>query len=102
MPTKGCLVILLHYYYNTASEEIKKYDYKCLVIDPSGRGKDETGYGVLYLINGYIYLMDVGGLLGGYSEPVLNKLANIAKMYGVQEVIIEANFGRLNCRNKTR
>lgn len=81
------------YYYNTASEEIKKYDYKCLVIDPSGRGKDESGYGVLYLINGYIYLMDVGGMLGGYSEPVLNKLANIAKSYNVQEVIIEANFG---------
>lgn len=81
------------YYYNTASSEINKYAYKCLVIDPSGRGKDETGYAVLYVLNGYIYLMKVGGLLGGYSDVVLNKLASIAKQYKVNEVVIEANFG---------
>ena len=81
------------YYYNTASEEIQKYAYKCLTIDPSGRGKDETGYCVLYVLNGYIYLMKVGGLLGGYSDVVLEKLATIARDYKVQEVIIEANFG---------
>lgn len=32
-------------------------------------------------------------MLGGYSEPVLNKLATIARDYKVQEVIIEANWG---------
>lgn len=90
------------YYFNTASEEIQKYTYKMLVIDPSGRGKDETGYGVLYYLNGYIFLMEVGGLLGGYSDVVLNKLANTAKLYKVNEVVIEGNFGRHNCRNKTR
>lgn len=81
------------YYYNSSSEEIKKYDYRMLCIDPSGRGKDETGYVVLYYLNGYIYLMEVGGLLGGYSDVVLNKLANIAKKYKVSEVVIEGNFG---------
>ena len=81
------------YYFNTASEEIQKYTYKMLVIDPSGRGKDETGYAVLYYLNGYIFLMEVGGLLGGYSDVVLNKLANIAKLYRVNEVVIEGNFG---------
>lgn len=81
------------YYYNTASEEISEYTYKCLVIDPSGRGKDETGYAVLYYLNGYIYVMEVGGLLGGYSDVVLEKLATIAKNYSVSEVIIEGNFG---------
>lgn len=90
------------YYYYSASEEINKYEYKCLVIDPSGRGKDETGFCVLYVLNGYVYLMKVGGLLGGYSDVVLNTLAKTAKEYKVNEVIIEANFGRLNCRNKTR
>ena len=90
------------YYFNTASEEIQKYTYKMLVIDPSGRGKDETGYGVLYYLNGYIFLMEVGGLLGGYSDVVLEKLANTAKLYRVNEVVIEGNFGRHNCRNKTR
>lgn len=37
--------------------------------------------------------MEVGGLLGGYSDVVLNKLATIAKKYKVQEVVIEGNFG---------
>lgn len=37
--------------------------------------------------------MEVGGLLGGYSDVVLNKLAKIAKKYSVNEVVIEGNFG---------
>lgn len=81
------------YYYNTSSEEIQKYSYKLLVVDPSGRGKDETGYAVLYYLNGYIYIMKCGGLLGGYSDIVLNKLANTAKNFKVNEVVIEGNFG---------
>lgn len=37
--------------------------------------------------------METGGFLEGYSEPVLNKLANIAKKYSVNEVVLEGNFG---------
>lgn len=81
------------YFYHTASQQINKYSYKMMCIDPSGRGKDQTGYAVLYYLNGYIHLMEVGGLLGGYSDVVLNKLATIAKKYKVQEVVIEGNFG---------
>lgn len=81
------------YFYHTASQQIDKYSYKMMCIDPSGRGKDQTGYAVLYYLNGYIHLMEVGGLLGGYSDVVLNKLATIAKKYKVQEVVIEGNFG---------
>lgn len=81
------------YFYHTASQQIDKYSYKMMCIDPSGRGKDQTGYAVLYYLNGYIFVMEVGGLLGGYSDVVLNKLATIAKKYKVQEVVIEGNFG---------
>ena len=82
-----------YFYYHTASGEIQPYAYKMMCIDPSGRGKDETGYAVLYYLNGFIYVMEVGGLLGGYSDVVLNKLAKIAKKYSVNEVVIEGNFG---------
>lgn len=82
-----------YFYYHTASEEITKYTHKILVIDPSGRGKDETGYAVLAVLNGYIFMLEVGGLLGGYSDVVLNKLANVARKRKVKEVVIEANFG---------
>ena len=97
VPVDECPVMGLkgdsYFYFNTSSEEIQPYSYKMLCIDPSGRGKDETGYAVLYYLNGYIYVMEVGGLLGGYSDAVLNKLANIAKKYKVTEVVIEGNFG---------
>lgn len=69
------------------------YDQKILVIDPSGRGKDETGYAVLYQLNGYIFLMDAGGFRGGYEDTTLQALANLAKIYKVNEVVIEGNFG---------
>lgn len=82
-----------YYYYHAASPQIEKYSYKMMCIDPSGRGKDQTGYAVLYYLNGFIFLMEVGGLLGGYSDVVLNKLANVAKKYKVQQVVIEGNFG---------
>lgn len=78
---------------HVASESVMGYQNKILVIDPSGRGKDETGYCVLYTLNGYIYLMDVGGIREGYEEPTLNKLALIAKRWKVNEVVFESNFG---------
>lgn len=82
-----------YYMCHTASPEMEKYSYKMMCVDPSGRGRDETGYCVLYYLNGYIYVMEAGGLLGGYSDVVLNKLANTAKKWKVNEVVIEGNFG---------
>lgn len=78
---------------HTASPEMEKYSYKMMAVDPSGTGSDLTAYCVLYYLNGYIYLMETGGLKGGYSDIVLNKLAQIAKKYKVNEVVLEKNFG---------
>lgn len=82
-----------YFQFHKASEETAKFSYRILAVDPSGRGKDETGYAVLYWLNGYIYVMEVGGLLGGYSDEVLIKLSNIAKKWNVSEVVVEGNFG---------
>lgn len=64
-----------------------------MAIDPAGRGKDETGYAVLAMLNGYLYVLACGGLQGGYDEHVLKALSVIAQTYKVNHVIIEANFG---------
>jgi hypothetical protein len=64
-----------------------------LAIDPSGRGKDETGYAVVKIINGYLYVTACGGLEGGYDKDTLVELAHIAKKHKVNEVVIESNFG---------
>lgn len=79
--------------YEQVGQGMAAYAQKILVIDPSGRGKDETGYAVLYQLNGYIFLMDAGGFRGGYEDTTLQALANIAKIYKVNEVVIEGNFG---------
>lgn len=82
-----------YFYFYSASTEMMPYGYKMLSIDPSGRGADETGYAVLYWLNGYIYTMEVGGFKGGYSDTTLNALAKVAKKWKVNDVVIEANFG---------
>ncbi|AZV02381.2 terminase large subunit [Pectobacterium phage Q19] len=79
--------------YHTCSSNTGQYQEKILVIDPSGRGKDETGYAVLYTLNGYIYLMESGGFRDGYSDKTLEALAKKAKQYNVQTVVFESNFG---------
>jgi len=70
-----------------------EYEGCVMTIDPSGRGKDETGYAVVKQLMGVLYVTDCGGLQGGYEEEVLVKLANIAKNNKVKYIIIEANFG---------
>jgi len=69
------------------------YDGSVLVIDPSGRGQDETAYAVVKMLNGYLYVADCGGIAGGYSEATLTKLSNLAKEHKVNVVLIESNFG---------
>jgi len=69
------------------------YDGSVLVIDPSGRGQDETAYAVVKMLNGYLYVADCAGIQGGYSEATLTKLCNIAKEHKVNVVLVESNFG---------
>ena len=75
------------------SEEFKEYTGCVMSIDPSGRGRDETGYAVVKMLNGFLYVRRCGGLMGGYDIATLTKLATIAKEEEVNHVIIEANFG---------
>ena len=75
------------------SSEFVEYTGSVMSIDPSGRGKDETGYAVVKMLNGYLYVRRCGGIAGGYSEEALQKLAVIAKEEQVNEIIVESNFG---------
>lgn len=79
--------------YHAAGQQSAEYTAKILVVDPSGRGKDETGWCVLYMLNGYIFVMDAGGYRGGYDKETLQKISNKAKQWTVNEVLVEGNFG---------
>jgi hypothetical protein len=75
------------------SDNFVEYTGSVMSIDPSGRGKDETGYAVVKMLNGYLYVRRCGGISGGYSEEALQELAKIAKEEQVNEIIVESNFG---------
>ena len=55
--------------------------------------KDETAYAILKYLNGYLFLMEVDGYTEGYSDTTLRQLAQKAKFWGVNEVVVEGNFG---------
>ena len=75
------------------SPEWDDYAGTVMSIDPSGRGKDMTGYAIVSQLNGMLYVKECGGLLGGYSSEALEKIARKASQHKVNEIVIESNFG---------
>jgi len=75
------------------NKDYGSYDVKVMSIDPSGKGKDEATYAILGVLNGYVYILDVGGTKEGFSEEALVFFANKAKEYKVNVIVPEANWG---------
>lgn len=75
------------------ANDMAEYTGSVMFIDPSGRGSDETAYAVVKMLNGWLYVVDVGGLQGGYNDNVLKSLAVIAKKHEVNVIQHEPNFG---------
>ena len=66
-----------------------------MALDPAGGGADEFAWAVVKAWGGNYYLMDCGGKLGGVNEAFWKKLAETAKKYHVNEILVESNFGGL-------
>jgi hypothetical protein len=75
------------------TDEMSEYTGSVMSIDPSGRGKDETGYACVKALAGNLFLTEAGGITGGYEMETLEALAYAAKRNQVKYIIIEANFG---------
>lgn len=90
-----CVALKGDYFYEPQgrSNEVFEYTGTVMAVDPSGRGKDETSYAVVKYLNGYLFVLEVGGTREGYSDNTLRQLANKAKIYGVNEIVVEGNFG---------
>lgn len=69
------------------------YTGSVMFIDPSGRGKDETGFAVVKTLNGLLYCTEASGLQGGYDPETLRALALVAHRNKVNHILIEDNFG---------
>jgi hypothetical protein len=72
---------------------LRPYDGTIMAVDPSGRGKDETGYAVVKLLNSQLFLVACGGFRNGYDDTTLVGLAEIAKRHKANKIIVEPNFG---------
>lgn len=90
-----CVALKGDYFYEPQgrSSEVFEYTGTVMAVDPSGRGKDETSYAIVKYLNGYLFVLEVGGTREGYSDSTMRQLANKAKMYGVNEIVLESNFG---------
>ena len=90
-----CVALSGDYYYSpfSRSPETSPYAGTVMAIDPSGRGADETTFAVIKYLAGNLFLMEVGGFQDGYTDYTLTQLANKAKFWGVNEIVVESNFG---------
>lgn len=77
------------------SEDTGELQGVVMYVDPAGGGKngDETGYAVTGFLNGNIYVLDVGGVPGGYAVTVMETLAEIAAKWKPNHIFVEKNMG---------
>lgn len=73
--------------------QVVPYTGTVMAIDPSGRGKDETAFAVAKIVNAQVVVADFGGYLAGFEDVTLRSLARTAKQWGVNEIIVESNYG---------
>ncbi len=69
------------------------YNGSVLIIDPSGRGKDETAVIALKMLNSQIFLMEVKAFSDGYGDATLEAIAHMAARNKANFIQIEDNFG---------
>lgn len=66
-----------------------------MALDPAAGGADEFAWAILKAWAGNYYLVASGGHKGSANERLWMKLATLAKTHGVNEVLVETNFGGL-------
>lgn len=76
-----------------SQEKRVAYEGIAMFIDPSGRGTDETAYCVTAHLMGKIFILDFGGVKGGYDMESLEFLASKAREYQTNLIQVESNFG---------
>lgn len=76
------------------AKDFGKPDGTVCIIDPSGAGHDETSWTIGSVKNARVFAQWQGASLDGTSDDVLTQIAADCKKWGVQEIIIESNFGQ--------
>jgi len=79
----------------SVSKEVAALQGVCFYIDPAGGGKnaDETGFACTGFLNSNVFLLDWGGVAGGYAPETMQALAQRVFNMRPNVVKIEKNFG---------
>jgi len=84
-------------YYHRPLNRVGKtsaYEGAIMSVDPAGKGLDETAYSVVASYGGQLFVLESGGIQGGYDAKVLARLAEIARRNKVSRILCEENFGQ--------
>lgn len=69
------------------------YQHKVLTLDPSGSGGDEMSYCIGGATNSFIYILGMGGFLGGCTEDNIHNIIVRMIQSGTKDLQIERNMG---------
>lgn len=80
------------------STETERWSKTVMHVDTSGRGEDQTAWGVASFLAGWIYIKCLKGAgheknLSGDDPRILRQIAEDARFYGATEIWIEQQFG---------
>jgi hypothetical protein len=64
-----------------------------MFVDPSGTGQDETAIACGRVSHGRLFVTEVAGFAGGYTDATLQAIAEAAKKWRTNVVVVENNFG---------
>jgi hypothetical protein len=83
------------YYYRPmfVDDKVAAWSGTVMAVDPSGRGADETGIAIVRALHGKLFLVYSDGLQGGATEENLQAIADLAKQFKVNGIVLEVNFG---------
>lgn len=80
--------------YTSPPEEWLKADTIWMYVDPSGSGTDETTWTVGAGLSALCFVCKLNASIEGHTETVLRAIAADAKLWGVNYIHVESNFGQ--------
>lgn len=94
-PPQGFPLQENYYEISGTGDEYADFTGTHMYIDPAGGGKngDELAYAVTKFLAGKVYLVDAGGIAGGFTEDKLKYMTAIAVKWKPNCIHIEKNFG---------
>jgi len=95
-PPQGFPLQEAYYQATGTGEQFGAFQGCVMYVDPAGGGKngDELAYAVTKFLGGRVFVVDVGGTPGGYTDDKLDWLTNVAIKWKPHCIQIEENFGK--------